>query len=50
MLKSDQNSNKKGKWNTAHVTDITVILKNLDRMHSLVDADIRVKVRFFKKT
>ncbi|KAH3898006.1 uncharacterized protein LOC127864724 [Dreissena polymorpha] len=50
MLKSDQNSNKKGKWNTSQVTDITVILSSLERMQSLLDADIRVIVRFFKKS
>ncbi|WAR15144.1 hypothetical protein MAR_005249, partial [Mya arenaria] len=49
LLRTDKSSNKKGKWDSSEPDDIKQILTSSEKLVSLLDVDLRVIVRYFKK-
>lgn len=49
MLKTDQTCNKKGKWNNKTTGDITKYLENSHNLTTLLDADLRIIIRYLKR-
>ena len=49
-LQTDNNSNKKGQWNDKDKTYVLEALSSKTGLNSLRDTDLRLVVRYFRKT